>query len=185
MELKNIVKMYSGKKVLDKFSLSVEKGKPIFLFGESGCGKTTILNIVSGLTDIDSGEIKGTDGKRISYLFQEDRLLESATAEENIMLSAKNKDLSEKIIKICDISEFLNQYPSQMSGGMKRRVAIARAVAFDGEIVLLDEPFNGIDKKRVEEITEFLKDYFKDKISIIVSHNLAEANLLEAEIVYI
>ncbi len=182
MELNNITKSYDGKKVLDKFSLSVKKGKTVCLFGESGCGKTTVLNIVSGLTDIDGGEIIGTDGKRISYLFQEDRLLESATAEENIMLSAKNKELSKKIIDVCEISDFLNQYPSQMSG-MKRRIAIARAIAFDGDIVLLDEPFNGIDTKRVEKISEFLLEFLKDKVCIVVTHSLFEAELLEAEII--
>ncbi|MEA4973275.1 MAG: ATP-binding cassette domain-containing protein [Candidatus Metalachnospira sp.] len=182
MELNKITKSYDGRMVLDRFSLAVENGRTVCLFGESGCGKTTILNIISGLTEIDSGEVKGTKGKRISYLFQEDRLLESATAEENIMLSTKNMELSKKIIEVCDISDYLNLYPSQMSGGMKRRVAIARAVAFDGEIVLLDEPFNGIDTKRVEKAADFLREFLMSKICIVVSHSLNDAELLSAQV---
>jgi len=183
LELDNITKSYNGRMVLNKFSLHVEKGSPTCLFGESGCGKTTVLNIISGLTPIDSGIIRGIEGKRISYLFQEDRLLNSATAEENIMLSAKNKELSKKIIEVCEITEYLSQYPPQLSGGMKRRVAIARAVAFDGDILLLDEMFNGIDLNRVEKISGFLNKIIKDKICIIVSHNLREAELFRAEVI--
>lgn len=182
MELIDIMKLYDGKKVLDKFSLNAERGKPICLYGSSGCGKTTVLNIVAGLTGIDRGQIRGTDKKRIAYLFQEDRLIESSTTGDNIMLSARDNNLAEKIIEVCEVSDYLSKYPAQLSGGMKRRIAIARAVAFDGDIVLLDELFNGIDERRTKRIALFLREYLNDKICIVVSHNLNDAEILGAQL---
>ena len=168
-EMTDIVKSYGDKKVLDGVSLRAERGKPICLFGPSGCGKTTLLNIAAGILKADSGTIT-KQGDRISYVFQEDRLLPHSTARENIMLSAKNKE------------EFLDTYPDSMSGGMKKRTAIARAVAFDGDIFLLDEPFNGIDEKRKIKICECIKEAVKNKICIIVSHDRRDAELLDAEL---
>ncbi|MDD5945519.1 MAG: ATP-binding cassette domain-containing protein [Clostridia bacterium] len=184
MELKNISKSYDGKKVLDAFSLKAEKGKPVCIFGPSGCGKTTLLNITAGLTKADSGEVTGNEG-RISYLFQEDRLLEWCTARENIMLTAKNKTAAEEFVKAAGIADALDLYPGQMSGGMRRRTAMARAVAYDGDIVLLDEPFNGIDDKTAEKTAGFLRRFVKDKVCILVTHRKKEAELLDAGIIVI
>ena len=181
MKIQNISKTFDGKAVLENVSFTVEKGSPVCLFGASGCGKTTMLNIIAGLVEPDSGSIEGNRG-RISYIFQEDRLLEWLTAEENIMLTVHNREAAEKFIKVAGLSESLNLYPSQMSGGMRKRTAIARAVAHDGEIFLMDEPFNGTDKRLVEEMTGFLREYIQDKIFILVSHNENEAELIGAEL---
>ena len=162
-EMTDIVKSYGDKKVLDGVSLRAERGKPVCLFGPSGCGKTTLLNIAAGILKADSGNIT-KQGDRVSYVFQEDRLLPHSTARENIMLSARNKELAEKIIEAAELEEFLDTYPDSMSGGMKKRTAIARAVAFDGDIFLLDEPFNGIDEKRKIKICECIKEAVKKKI---------------------
>ena len=184
MKFENVVKLYNGKKVLDSLSFEAEKGKPVCLFGESGSGKTTALNIAAGLCKADGGSITGAEG-RISYVFQEDRLLEWFTAEENIMMTAVNIPAVKKIINVAELEDCLNMYPLQMSGGLKKRTAIARAVGYDGDIILLDEPFNGIDNKRVEAIAEFMKDFIKDKICIVVTHNKHEADILGAKIIKI
>ena len=174
MKFENV---YNGKKVLDSLSFEAEKGKPVCLFGESGSGKTTALNIAAGLCKADGGSITGAEG-RISYVFQEDRLLEWFTAEENIMMTAVNIPAVKKIINVAELEDCLNMYPLQMSGGMKKRTAIARAVGYDGDIILLDN-------KRVEAIAEFMKDFIKDKICIVVTHNKHEADILGAKIIKI
>lgn len=183
-EMTDIVKSYGDKKVLDGVSIRAERGKPVCLFGPSGCGKTTLLNIAAGILKADSGTIT-KQGDRVSYVFQEDRLLPHSTARENIMLSARNKELAEKIIEAAELEEFLDTYPDSMSGGMKKRTAIARAVAFDGDIFLLDEPFNGIDEKRKIKICECIKEAVKNKICIIVSHDRRDAELLDAELKFL
>ena len=105
--------------------------------------------------------------------------------EENIMLSAKNTELAHKISDVCGITEFLKLYPNEMSGGMKKRTAIARAIAFDGDMLLLDELFNGIDEERIDRIIEFLKTYIENKVCIIVTHDINQAKKLNAKIIYI
>ncbi|MCD8036984.1 MAG: ATP-binding cassette domain-containing protein [Clostridiales bacterium] len=182
MELKNITKSYDGRLVLNNFSMKAEKGEIMCLFGPSGCGKTTVLNIIAGLIKADRGEIFENAGK-ISYVFQEDRLLEWSTCRENIMLTASNKDKADEFIKISGLDDCLDLYPNQMSGGMRKRAAIARAVAYDGDIVLLDEPFNGIDEERAESIAKYLKDFVLDKICILVTHDMHHAKWMDAKII--
>ncbi len=182
MELKNIVKSYDGRRVLDGFSINAEKGGPVCLFGPSGCGKTTVLNIIAGLIKPDSGEIVGNGGK-ISYVFQEDRLLEWSNCEENIMLTASNVKKAKEFIHVAGLDDCMRLYPAQMSGGMRKRAAIARAVAYDGDIVLLDEPFDGIDEERAEKIAEFLRRFVSDKICILVTHDTRQAQWLNAKII--
>lgn len=183
-EMIDIVKNYGDNKILDGISLKAEEGKPICIFGPSGCGKTTLLNIAAGLLQADSGIVTEGDFK-ISYVFQEDRLLPQSTAEENIMISASDHDTAQKIIEAADLKEYMDYYPENMSGGMKRRVAIARAAAFNGDLYLLDEPFSGIDEARKEKICRCLKELVKDKICIMVSHDRKDAELMNAEIIEI
>lgn len=184
MELKNIVKSYDSKKILDGLSLKAEKGETVCLFGPSGCGKTTVLNIIAGLVKPDSGEVRGNGGK-ISYVFQEDRLLEWSDCEENIMMTASNRKAADEFIHTAGLDESLTLLPKQMSGGMRKRAAIARAVGYDGDILLLDEPFNGIDEERAESIAEYLKKFVSEKICILVTHDIKEARWLNAKILEI
>ena len=182
MELKDIVKGYNGRTVINGFNMKADKGRAVCLFGPSGCGKTTILNIIAGLTKADSGTITGNNLK-ISYLFQENRLLENLSAEENIMLTASNPKVVRGLIELIGFKGALKLYPDDMSGGMKRITAILRAIAHDGDILLLDEPFNGIDEKTAERIAVYIRGL--NKICIIVTHSLKEAEWLNAEIIKI
>ncbi|GFI62323.1 taurine import ATP-binding protein TauB [Clostridiales bacterium] len=182
MKLTNITKAYNGKKIIRNLSLVPEKGTPICIFGPSGCGKTTLLNIIAGLVKPDEGTVL-LESEKISYVFQEDRLINWISAEENIFLTASNEKKAWEFIYKAGLEDCLKLYPLQMSGGMRRRTAIARAVAKDGEILLLDEPFNGIDKERKEAISRFLKGFAREKICIMVSHDMLEADMLGAEII--
>ena len=181
VRLDNIKKSYNGKAILNGLTFEAKRGQPICLFGQSGCGKTTVLNIIAGLTKANGGSIIGNEG-RISYVFQEDRLLEQLSAKENIMLTARNRKAADSFIEAAGLSECIDMYPADMSGGMKRRTAIARAVAFDGGIMLLDEPFNGRDAGRKKAIAEFLKSFVSDKLCIMVTHDRTDAGLMDAEI---
>ena len=181
VRLDNIKKSYNGKAILNGLTFEAKRGQPICLFGQSGCGKTTVLNIIAGLTKANGGSIIGNEG-RISYVLQEDRLLEQLSAKENIMLTARNRKAADSFIEAAGLSECIDMYPADMSGGMKRRTAIARAVAFDGGIMLLDEPFNGIDAGRKKAIAEFLKSFVSDKLCIMVTHDRTDAGLMDAEI---
>ena len=181
-EMRDIVKSYGDKTVLKGVSFKAVPGRPICLFGPSGCGKTTLLNIAAGLIKADSGYMTDIGDAKISCVFQEDRLLPWSTAGENIMLSASSKEAAEKIIEASGLADCLDLYPESMSGGMKRRTAIARAAAFLGDIFLLDEPFNGIDAERKKKICSCLRELTSNKICIMVSHDRNDAELMNAEI---
>ena len=181
VRLDNIKKSYNGKAILNGLTFEAKRGQPICLFGQSGCGKTTVLNIIAGLTKANGGSIIGNEG-RISYVFQEDRLLEQLSAKENIMLTARNRKAADSFIEAAGLSECIDMYPADMSGGMKRRTAIARAVAFDGGIMLLDEPFNGIDAGRKKATDGSLKNFVSAKLCIMVTHDRTDAGLMDAEI---
>ena len=100
-------------------------------------------------------------------------------------MTAANKDAAREFIEISGLQEYLDIYPEQMSGGMKKITAIARAIGYDGDIFLLDEPFNGIDKNRIEAIAEYIRKITYDKICILVTHSQYEADLLNAKIIKI
>ena len=108
----SVYKCYNEKDVIKDFSTKITEGNPVCFFGESGCGKTTLINIAAGLVKPDKGKIITEKIAHTAVVFQEDRLLESCTAEENIMLSARNTKLAHKISDVCGITEFLKLYPN-------------------------------------------------------------------------
>lgn len=171
---------YGDKQILKDVSLKIKTGERICLFGPSGCGKTTLLRLIAGLEKADSGKVL-VNG-RVSVVFQEDRLLEWYTVRQNLELVEKDNKKVDEILKRLDILDVADSMPSTLSGGMKRRVAIARAVAFGGDILLLDEVFNGIDKQRKLKIADYLLEIYKDKTIIAVSHIKEDANMLGAKI---
>ena len=192
--LEKISKAYGDLTVLDEFDLQIEEGKVTCLFGPSGCGKTTLLNVVSGLIKKDSGRILGLENKRISYIFQEPRLIPWMTVEENIHFVIKNIILKEKaeqlIIKYLeyvDLIDFKNHYPHELSGGMKQRVAIVRAFAYPSQLLMMDEPFQGLDKElKMGLIGAFKKIWEREKRTVLlVTHNEEDAKLLANEIYYL
>lgn len=190
VKIKNLYKYYDEHKIFHNLNINFRKDKISVILGPSGCGKTTLLNIISGLTKADSGEVILND-KGISYIFQEDRLIEQLTVYENIafvLKSIMNKDemngVIDKYLNLVKLAEYKDKLPSKLSGGMKRRVAIARAFAYKSKLLLMDEPFKGLDEKLKKEIIEqFLKLYRQDKRTVImVTHDLEEAKLLGDEI---
>jgi NitT/TauT family transport system ATP-binding protein len=183
VEIKNLNKSYNGLRVIADFSFTFEEGRVYCLFGPSGCGKTTLLHVLAGILPYNSGHITGLENKKISVVFQEDRLLPWLSAGENIKFVLDGAPDTEKYLKAVGLAEFKEYYPEQLSGGMNRRVAIARALAYRGEVLLMDEPFKGIDEKLKKQIMDtILNEKTGDQIIIFTTHNREEARCLADEI---
>jgi NitT/TauT family transport system ATP-binding protein len=174
-------------------NMSLQEHKLICILGPSGCGKTTLLNIISGVISADQGEISGFEDKTISYLFQEPRLLPWKTIEQNIEFVLKDKmkkdqrcETINRYIDMVGLKGFEKYYPEKLSGGMKQRAAIARAFAYPADILIMDEPFKGLDLQLKTTLMQaFLKLWLLDKrSSFFVTHDIDEA-LLMGEQIYI
>ena len=192
LTLKKIGKKYDGVEIYKDFDLTLNEGIITCIMGPSGCGKTTLLNMIGGLNPPDSGLMEGFYGKRFSYVFQETRLLPWKTVEGNLdfvldhnLTKEERKAQIDKLLKMVKMEAFANYYPSQLSGGMAQRVSIARAFAVPSDIILMDEPFSGIDINLKQAMLQhFLEIWKNDRRTILyVTHDVDEALLLSNEIV--
>lgn len=191
IEIRGIYKKYKKEYIYENFSLSFPEGQVTVLLGPSGCGKTTLLRMLAGLESFEQGTISGLSGKRISFVFQEDRLLPWLTVGENLTLVLKaflNPEQSDERIKqvleLLNIPETRNMMPEELSGGMQRRVAIGRALAYDGDIMILDEPFKGMDDGLKNQVLPKLAKSWEEsgKTVILVTHDLSDARKLSHSI---
>ena len=170
--------------IFKNLNFTIKKGQFVSFFGPSGCGKTTLLNIISGLDKDFDGSVQTYNdptNSNISYMFQAPRLFPWLTAIENIKYPIKKRKNCEKIafelIKKIGLEKYKNQYPNKLSGGMQRRIALARAFAPNPDILLLDEPFISIDKKVSNLLRKLLVKLWKKykPIIVFVTHDLDEA----------
>ena len=186
LKIKNITKDYGNVKVLDGFSMDCPDTGIVALMGSSGIGKTTLFNIIAGIEQADSGEIESTF-KKISYKFQEPRLLSWLTARENMeaVLPADRRNEAIKWLDAVELSDSSDKYPHELSGGMQQRVALARALAYQGDLLLLDEPFSAVDSDTKHILIDLTKEYSKNHAVIIVTHDISEAEALNADIITI
>ena len=173
-------KHYGTKVVLDRKKIEIERGKKYLLWGKSGIGKTTLIRILSGLESNE--EDSKIDIGRVSVVFQEDRLLESFTAEENLLTVCSDKNKVREYLKAFDIPR--EQRVREFSGGMKRRVAILRALIAPHDTILMDEPFTGLDEQTYKKVVNFIVATQKGKTLIIINHDKRVVNdLLIDEII--
>lgn len=184
MRLENIYKSFLGKdgrvvKVFENFSLETQSGSVTCITGASGAGKTTLLNIIAGLVKPESGAVvrEGSKAGRVSYLFQEPRLLLWRTALENCVLVCSDKQKAVSCLSMAGLGDKLSSYPSELSGGERQRIALARALCFESSVVLMDEPFQNLDKALRESLaSDFFRILREKKCSVIwVSHDLEAA----------
>lgn len=182
IKIDNISFGYTKTPVLNNFSLSIGDNDKICLFGESGCGKTTLLRLILELEKPQKGSINKTKGKA-AVVFQDNILLPFKTVLENITLMGADKDTALFQLKALGIESIANSLPDELSGGMQRRAAIARALSTDFDFLVLDEPFTGLDEDNIKLAAKHILDTVKDKPIILVTHSLYEAELLNTKII--
>lgn len=188
IELKHICKSFNDQKIIDDFSLTLPEKGTVCFFGPSGCGKTTLLNCIAGLLPLDGGSISGAEDKKFSYVFQEDRLLPWITANENVAVVV-NSDIQAETqasqwLQSVGLGDAQNKRPNELSGGMRQRVSIARALAYGGDVLLMDEPFHALDSKSRDQIISLIKEKTPNILKILVTHSMEEAKML-ADVIYI
>lgn len=191
MILKNITKRYGDNTVFSNFNLTIEDNRITSILGKSGCGKTTLLNIIAKLTEYE-GSID-IDNEKISYIFQNLRLLNNLTVEGNLryVLNSCNFTKDEIEQKVTDILKMVKldgnakMYPKELSGGMAQRVSLARAFVYPSKILLMDEPFKGLDISLKKHIINIFKSLYQThkKTTIFVTHDIEEALLIADRII--
>ncbi len=182
MEIKNLSKSFGDKVIFDNAYFNIPDNKITFIMGESGCGKTTLLRILTGLDTDFIGEIPKFES--LSCVFQEPRLFSSLTVEKNISIVKDKASLTvNDVLKILELENEINSFPEELSGGMKMRISLARALYYDGDVFIMDEPFSALDNATKERILPKIFNLLKNKTVIIVSHNYDEANKYADEII--
>lgn len=181
MEIRNISKRFGEKQVLENISFVFPSSATTGITGDSGRGKTTLINILLGLLRPDSGEVSMPKGWRMGCVFQEDRLIEHLSARKNISLAAHTSVTNSEIdtaLSALGLDSANNDPVSKYSGGMRRRVAIARAVLSKPDLLILDEPFKGLDVQARENAAEFITKNCPGACRILVTHDPEELTLM-------
>lgn len=200
LTLKNISFSYKDKLIFDNYNFVINKEEMIAIIGPSGCGKSTLLKIINGLETEYSGDVL-LDGVNVNnipvnkrdivLMFQDNLLFPHMTIFENIEFSLKMKkypkhkikNMVDEVAKDIHLQDKLNKYPRELSGGQQRRVALARAVISKPKLLLLDEPFTGLDKEiklEIMNLVRIIREKYNTSI-IFVTHDLSEAEYLEAK----
>jgi len=187
-EVRNISKSYGNLLVLDDITIEFPENETTCILGPSGCGKTTLLNIIAGIIDKDRGEIVGFTENDMSFVFQEDRLIEWKSVKENINFVLKGKMdkdqieiITDKYLKLVNLEEYKNYYPKRLSGGMRQRISILRAFAYPSKLLIMDEPFKSLDINNKQIVIEFFKELRrKEKRTCnLVNHDIEEEDNME------
>ncbi len=170
IEIRELTLRYGDKTVLDRFSIDLPDRGITALSGPSGCGKTTLLRVLAGLAVPERGTVSGIDPKRTAFLFQEDRLLPWRTVGQHIadVLPRERRGEVPSWLTFAELEGEEGAYPAALSGGMARRLALARCAALGGDLLLLDEPFAGVDEERAGRMLERLRGL--DVPVILTSH---------------
>lgn len=196
LEFKNVYYTYHTKSgettAVQNLSFKIEKGQFVSVIGPSGCGKTTILSLAAGLLSPSSGEVLRGDGE-CGYMLQRDALFSWRTVEQNIFLPLEVKkrntpEMRKKAIALAEkygLKDFLKKTPSQLSGGMRQRVALIRTLASEPEILFLDEPFSALDYQTRLEVCDDVQGIIKGekKTALLVTHDISEAIALSDKVV--
>ena len=185
IEVMNISKSFGDKPVLKGFSARFPAGKITWIMGASGCGKTTLLNLIMGFLQPDSGSIAGVPEK-IAAVFQEDRLCDDFSPVSNVRAVTGKRVPTEEIeahLKELGLGESLHVPARTLSGGMRRRVALARAVLYGGDLIIMDEAFKGLDEENRRIAMEYVRAHTKGKTVLAVTHDAEEAAYLGGNLI--
>lgn len=179
-----VSKTFGMHQVLDECSVTLAAGGITCLMGPSGAGKTTLLRLIMGLETPDSGRIVGVRPGEVSVMFQEDRLSEALSPVENVALVYPDRRVSRAALRR-DLAELLperslDQPSVELSGGMRRRVALACALAYPGRLIVLDEPFTGLDGATKREVIRYIEDRRRGRTLLVATHGEEDVELLRA-----
>ena len=181
IRINNLTKKYGDKIVFENYSNTFDFDGILLIKGASGLGKTTLMRMIAGLEKADKGEIV-KDAKSISFMFQEDRLIPFVSVLKNLT-AVCGEEKAFHYLKLMGLESEKDNSPLSLSGGMRRRVSLARALCFDSDLVILDEPFKGLDENLKATICEIIKKESENRDFIIISHDSQDAELLNAEII--
>ncbi len=175
IRIKNLSKNYKNLTVFDNLNLEIEENQITVILGESGCGKTTLLNVLANTVEY-KGEVSGMPPKK-AMVFQENRLIDCLTVRQNLTLVNADENQFDEQLKDFNLTKKAQEYPKSLSGGMLRRVAILRALRYDAPLILMDEPFINLDLKLKFSLIEKVKAYHQQKGAtiIMVTHDIKEA----------
>jgi len=186
IEVKNLSFSYGEQTVLQKVSFTLTSEQPVVLLGSSGQGKTTLLRLLAGLLTPQGGQISGiTASTRIAVMFQEDRLFPQLSVWKNLKLVRPDgtQQQAAALLTELDLGEtVLGQLPRELSGGMRRRVALARALLFEADLVLMDEPFQGLDANTRADVLKAVRKWTEGRPLLLISHEPSDAEALGAKI---
>ena len=182
----SVSKSFGDVRVLENFSATFSEGSRTFIMGPSGCGKTTLLRLAMGLEKPSQGSVLAP--KRISAVFQENRLLDPFTPRVAVEMTAakgtSRKDIDECLTAL-GLGKDLSRPVKEFSGGMKRRVSVARALLAPGDALILDEPFTGLDDGTREEVAAVILRYLRGRTLLAVTHDEEDAALFDAKILHL
>lgn len=186
IKLTEIYKSYKDVPVLENINILFKKGKTTCIMGASGIGKTTLIRILTGLTKADRGKIQGVDGRKVAVVFQEDALIDHWDALKNVELvcdpSITKEMIEEEFFKL-GLENYKNKAVSQLSGGMRRRVAILRALMADSDLIVMDEPFSALDEDSKIRVIEYIKMKTKGKTLVVVTHDKEDVQRMGGDVV--
>lgn len=184
LKMTNVTFAFEKQSIFENLSLELKKGEILAIMGPSGYGKTTLLGLASGLLKPQSGEILNSFEK-IAYVFQEPRLFPWLTVKENLLaVMDKTEENAEKTVNDClalvGLADAADKYPDELSGGMKSRASLARALSYGGDLFLLDEPFAALDEDLRRDLAIKIKDYLRARgaSAILVTHNREDSEMI-------
>ncbi len=182
--LSDISKSYGPKRVLLGVSLTLPEGEVTALTGKSGSGKTTLSRILLGLEQPDGGRVEGAAGLKKAAVFQEDRLIEHLSALDNLRLTGASREDARRHLEALGLGEDLHERALKMSGGMRRRLALARAMAAGADLIVLDEPMTGLDGENKRLAADYVRKTRGRATVLLISHDPEDLRLLGASGVF-
>ncbi|MCJ7826852.1 MAG: ATP-binding cassette domain-containing protein [Demequinaceae bacterium] len=181
-----MTRRYDDVVVLDKFTLELDEDRVTAITGPNGSGKTTIARLILGIDPPDGGTVEGLDGRRHAAVFQENRLCDHLTAVNNVRLVLDHPDrayVEDQLRRAGLPDEALERPVRTLSGGQRRRVAIVRALAGDADLVVLDEPFSGIDADSKADLVDYVRERLRGRTALLITHDSREAKRFGARVV--
>ncbi len=178
IRLDHVSKTFNQAPVIQRLSLELPDSGIVGISGPSGCGKTTLLRLLAGLDAPDDGRVDGLGQRGVSMVFQEDRLLPWLCALDNVAVVSGSIEMARQWLEKVGLAGFAGYYPAELSGGMKRRVALARALSKVSSLLLLDEPFTGLDDDLKHRLFDLIRQTARERVVVLVTHDTEDLEAL-------